>query len=159
MKKENMLTYLEQQLEKKLGNYDFAIDWHTKSHTVEVIVVLYAQNQAEQAIEDTVGTQTEEEVIEFEDSLLLFDPSKSTPPTDDYLAILPFEGKKGLPKQTITAIATYLNDVLTEGESDLMDFLADDEAEIFELNWQAEAFEKILATTKESTDYVAYPKY
>lgn len=158
MKKENMLTYLEQQLEKKLGNYDFAIDWNTKSHTVEVIVVLYAQNQGEQAIEDTLGTQTEEEVIEFEDSLLLYDPSKSTPPAEDYLATIPFEGKKGLPKQTIIAMATYLNEVLTEGESDLMDFLADDEAEVFELNWQEDAFEKVLAATK-TTDYVAYPKY
>lgn len=158
MKKENMLTYLEQQLEKKLGEYDFAIDWNTKSHTVEVIVVLYAQNQGEQAIEDTLGTQTEEEVIEFEDSLLLFDPSKSIPSAGDYLATIPFEGKKGLPKSTINAIATYLNDVLTEGESDLMDFLADDEAEVFELNWQVEAFEKVLAATK-PTDYVAYPKY
>ena len=159
MKKENLLTYLEAQLEKQLGDYDFAIDWNTKDHTVEVIVVLYAQNQAGTEIEDATGVNTEEDVIEFEDSVLLYDPSRGEVDPEEYLAVLPYAGKKGLDKRTIDVLARYLREVLTTGESDLLDFLGDEEAAIFELKWEQAAFEELLAASKASTDFVAYPKY
>lgn len=160
MKKANLLTYLEEQLEKYLGDYDFAIDWNTRQHTVEVIVVLYAQNQGASEIEDATGVNSSEEVIEFEDSLLLVDGTRG-PVTDDenYLTVLAYDGKKGLPKRTIIALAKYLRDVLTEGHSDLIDFLGDEEASIFELNWQDEVFEEALANATGPADYVPYPKY
>lgn len=159
MKKDNMLYFLEAQLEKKFGDYDFAIDWNTKNHTVEVIGVIYAQNQTDQAIEDTEGVHSEEEVIEFEDSLVLYNPDKFTPNEEDYLAMVPYEGKKGIQKRVLVAVATYFKDVLTEGESDLLDFLGDEEAEVFELKWDNAAFEKVLSEVTGLTDYTAYPKY
>ena len=44
MKKATMLTYLEEQLEKHLGDYEVGLDWDRKNHTIEVIVRLYAEN-------------------------------------------------------------------------------------------------------------------
>lgn len=159
MKKDNLLTYLEEQLEKYLGDYDFAIDWNTRQHTVEVIVVLYAENKEASEIEDATGVNTTEEVIEFEDSVLLYDPTRGEVESDDYLAVLPYEGKKGLSKRTIITLAKYLRDCLTEGESDLIDFLTNEEADIFELTWNADVFAENLATAGGPTDYVAYPKF
>ena len=154
-----MLTYLEAQLEKQLGDYDFAIDWDTKKHTVEVIVVLYAQNKGEQAFEDTEGVQSEEEIIEFEDSLLLYNPARGSVAADGYLTTIPYEGKKGLKKATIIALASYLKDILTEGESDLLDFLNDEAAEVFELKWADDKFAEKLTEIKEPADFAVYPKY
>lgn len=160
MKKEHMLTFLEKQLEKNLGDYDFAIDWDAKSHTVEVIAVLYAQNQGSEAIADLDGIETEEEVIEFEDSVLLYDPAKGdVVDEEDYLAVIPYEGKKGIQKKVLITLAKYLGQVLTEGESDLMDFLANEDAEVFELQWNQVEFEKQLADATGPTEYVPYPKY
>lgn len=159
MKKENMLTFLEKQLEKHLGEYDFAIDWDTKNHRIEVIAVLYAQNQEAAEITDTEGVQSEEEVIEFEDSLIIYDPSKGSETDEEYLAAIPYEGKKGLPKATIMTIAKYLGQVMTEGESDLIDFLNNEDQEVFELKWDQAAYEKMLSEATGPTDYVAYPKY
>lgn len=160
MKKDNMLTFLEKQLEKHLGDYDFAIDWDTKNHTVEVIAVLYAQNQGSEAIADLDGIETEEEVIEFEDSLLLFDPARGTVVDEEaYLTMIPYEGKKGMQKKVLMTIASYLAQVLTEGESNLMDFLADEQADVFELQWHQETFEQLLAEATGPTEYVPYPKY
>lgn len=160
MKKDkHMLYFLEAQLEKYLGNYDFAIDWNTKQHTVEVIAVIYAENKADQVIDDATGVQTEEEIIEFEDSLMLYNPEKFTPDSADYLTTIPYEGKKGMKKAVITALAKYLGEVLTEGESDLLDFLSDNEAEVFELNWNQETFADMLAAANKTTEYIAYPKY
>lgn len=160
MKKEkNMLYFLESQLEKYLGNYDFAIDWNTKQHTVEVISVIYAENNTEQVIDDATGVQTSEDVIEFEDSLILYNPDKFTPNQDDYLTMIPYEGKKGMKKAVIITLAKYLGEVLTEGENTLLDFLNDAESEVFELDWNQSAFDKLLEKANESTDFIAYPKY
>lgn len=159
MRKDNLLTYLEEQLEKYLGDYDFAIDWNTRQHTVEVIVVLYAENKKANEIEDATGVNTTEDVIEFEDSILIYDPARGDIEQDEYLAVLPYEGKKGMSKRTLIALAKYLRDVLTEGESDLIDFLTDEEADIFELKWDADVFAANLATAGGPTDYVAYPKF
>ena len=161
MNKENMLTYLEAQLEKHLGEYDFAIDWDTKKHTVEVIVVLYAQNQGEEAFEDAAGVQSEEDVIEFEDSLLLYNPARGAVAADDYLTTIPYEGKKGMEKTMIIAIASYLKDILIEGESDLLDFLNDEEEdqEVFELHWEEAKFTEKLAEVTGPAGFAAYPNY
>lgn len=160
MKKEkNMLYFLEAQLEKFLGDYDFAIDWNTKKHTVEVVAVIYAENKNEQTIDDVQGVQTAEEVIEFEDSIMLYGPTKFVPDETEYLTTIPYEGKKGIKKAVLIALAKYLGEVLTEGENQLLDFLGDDTVEVFELNWNSENFAKILVEANQSTDYIAYPKY
>lgn len=162
MKKENMLTYLESRLQATLTEYDFAIDWETKNHTVEVIVRIYAGNQENQSIEDSEGVLSEEEVIEFEDGVLFYNPAKADFDPEDYLTTFPYEGKKGLKKSFIHAFAIYLAEVLTEGESDLLDFLNDEELEVFELKWNEEAFNVVLAQQEKAIktdEYVAYPSY
>lgn len=123
MKKNNMLEYLDKQLEKELKEYDFAIDWHTRTHTVEVMVVLYAHNNQHVKVKDLNGIQSEEEIIEFEDMILLYPEDKPVENIENYLAVIPYEGKKGMKKGTIEAIATYMSQVVEQGESDLMDFL------------------------------------
>ncbi|MGX6962342.1 DUF3013 family protein [Vagococcus xieshaowenii] len=162
MKKMNMLEYLDKQLEKEMQDYDFAIDWNTKAHTVEVMVVLYAHNNKSVTIADLDGIESEEEVIEFEDAILLAPEGKFTGDPDDYLAVLPYAGKKGMKQGTITAIAKYLYQVVAQGESDLMDFLQDETQEVFELYWDQDAFAAIeaeqLAKSQGQTEW-PYPRY
>lgn len=162
MKKKNMLEFLDKQLEKELGDYDFAIDWDTKNHTVEIIVVLYAHNNQSVTLADLDGIQSEEEVIEFEDAILLAPEGKYSGEADDYLAVLPYAGKKGLKQGTIEAIASYLSQVVAQGEGNLMDFLQDETQEVFELYWDQEAFAKIeaerLAKSQGQTEW-PYPRY
>lgn len=74
MKKMNLLAYLDEQIEKKINNYDIALDWDTKNHTIEIIVRLFAENNANLEIDDAEGIISEEEIIEFEDGILLYDP-------------------------------------------------------------------------------------
>lgn len=99
MKKATMLTYLEEQLEKHLGDYEVGLDWDRKNHTIEVIVRLYAENNEQVAIDDVDGTLSEEEFIEFEDGLLFYNPQKSVVDDEEYLVTIPYEGKKGYAKQ------------------------------------------------------------
>ncbi|MGO3731859.1 MAG: DUF3013 family protein [Vagococcus sp.] len=158
MKKETMLTELERQLEKQLIDIDFAIDWNTKQHSVEVIIVLFAENKEGDTIEDEGGVVTEENVIEFEDAVLFYSQDKEMFDEEDYLAMLPFDRKKGISKAYIQAFAGYLNEVATEGQDDLLDFLSDDSIDVFELKWNDDVFAERIATI-DTKQAMPYPKF
>ncbi|WP_165866621.1 DUF3013 family protein [Vagococcus vulneris] len=159
MKKDNILTYLETSLEKALGDIDFAIDWNKRQHTIEVIIALYAENSDHEAIEDDEGVVSEEAVIEFQDSVLFYmDGKLPDVNTDDYLTMLSFDKKKGLPKAYLDVFSTYLAEVAVEGQSDLLDFLTDDSIEVFELHWDDEEF-SVRINQAEFTEMAAYPSY
>ncbi|GAA2903682.1 DUF3013 family protein [Enterococcus pseudoavium] len=158
MAKETMITYLDSYLNKKIPDYELALDWDTKNRSFEIAFRLYAENKGQIEIDDVDGVASEEEIIEFEDAILLVDPAKSTYDADDFLAVIPYEGKKGMKKNELTAVVDYLKDVIEEGQSDLLDFLADDsEDAIFEMNWDDAVFK---ATIKPSdSNYLPYPSY
>ncbi|EOI03089.1 hypothetical protein UAY_00836 [Enterococcus moraviensis ATCC BAA-383] len=161
MKKETMLTYLDQQITKKITEYDVALDWNTRNHSIEVVFRLFAENKTHEQIDDAAGTLSEEEIIEFEDGVLFYNPEKTSVEEEDYLAVIPYEGKKGIKKSVLDGFVAYLNEVLTEGQSDLLDFLTDEDQEVFELKWSNEEFEKaVQAYQKADSDvYIAYPSY
>ncbi|MBO0470973.1 DUF3013 family protein [Enterococcus sp. DIV0242_7C1] len=161
MKKPTILTYLDQQLTKKITEYDVALDWNTKNHSIEVVFRLFAENSAHEQIDDASGTLSEEEIIEFEDGILLFNPEKSVVDEEDYLAVIPYEGKKGIKQSILDGLVDYLNEVLNEGQSDLLDFLTDEEQEIFELKWSETAFNEAVQNyqTADGDTYIAYPSY
>lgn len=46
MTKETLITYLDKQLTKKITEYDTAIDWDAKNHTIELVIRLFAENAA-----------------------------------------------------------------------------------------------------------------
>lgn len=161
MKKTTMLTYLDQQITKNITEYDVALDWNTRNHSIEVVFRLFAENTAHEQIDDAIGTVSEEEIIEFEDGVLFYNPEKTSVDEDDYLAVIPYEGKKGIKQSVLDGFVTYLNEVLTEGQSDLLDFLTDENQEVFELKWSDEAFEKAVQQYQKADGdtYIAYPSY
>lgn len=161
MKKATMLTYLDERITKEITEYDVALDWNAKNHSIEVVFRLFAENTDREKIDDADGTLSEEEIIEFEDGVLFYNSEKSIVDEADYLAVIPYEGKKGIKKSILDGFVTYLNDVLAEGQSDLLDFLTDEEQELFELKWSDEAFWKAVEQYNKSDGdlYIAYPSY
>ena len=66
--------------------------------------------------------------------------------------------KKAFHVNFLAYFAETLNDVATKGLDDLMDFLADENATDFALEWDTESFENGKVALKE-TEYFAYPRY
>lgn len=159
MAKETMLTFLDTQLNKKMNDYEVAIDWDPKNHTIELVFLLFAQNKEQWQIDDVSGVKTEEEVIEFEDGILLYNPEKSKFNQEDYLACLPYEGKKGLPQKDLAGLVDYLKEILEQGTSDLIDFLSDETLEIFELTFDEEKYQTATKKYTNETAYIPYPSY
>lgn len=156
MAKFGFLSVLEEELDKHL-NYDFAMDWDKKNHALEVTFVLEAQNSSAIETVDDQGETSSEDIV-FEDYVLFYNPVKSRFDAEDYLVTIPYEPKKGLSREFLAYFAETLNEVATEGLSDLMDFLTDDSIEEFGLSWGTDAFENGRAELKE-TEFYAYPRY
>lgn len=156
MAKFGFLSVLEEELEKQL-DVDFAIDWDKRNHAVEVVVVLEAQNQSEVAVIDDMAEVSQDDIV-FEDFVLFYNPAKTKFDSDDYLVTIPYEPKKGLSREFLAYFAETLNEVATEGLSDLMDFLQDDTIPEFALKWDHEAFEKGKADLQEK-EWFGYPRY
>lgn len=157
MAKETMITYLDDYLNKKIPDYELALDWDTRNHSFEIAFRIYAENKGQIEIDDVDGVASEEEVIEFEDAILLVDPAKTVYDPADFLAVIPYEGKKGMKKSELTAVVDYLKEVIEEGQSDLLDFLADDsEDAVFEMKWDEAAYKALI---KAGSDYLPYPSY
>lgn len=159
MAKETMLSFLDKQLTKKMADYDVAIDWDVKNHTIELVFLLFAENKEQWLIDDSAGVGSEEEVIEFEDGIILYNPGKSKLAKEDYLAALPFEGKKGMKKNELAGLVDYIKEILDEGQSDLLDFLDQEESEVFELTFDPERYAACVAKYQGQEQMIAYPSY
>ena len=135
MAKFGFLDVLEEVLEKGF-TYDFEMNWDKRNFAVEVSFLLEAENSSGALLTDAEGVESAENIV-YEDAVLFYNPAKSRFDENDYLATIPY-GEKGL--------------------DDLMDFLADEAAEEFSVNWDKEAFESGIADLSE-TEFYKYPRY
>ena len=156
MSKYGFLSVIEEEMDKHFA-YDYAMDWDKKNHAVELTFVLEAQNASGVETIDDQGEVSSEDIV-FEDYVLFYNPAKSTFDADDYLVTIPYDPKKGLSREFLAYFAQTLNEIATQGLDDLMDFLSDETAIDFGLDWDAEAFEKGIAELVEG-EFYPYPRY
>ncbi|MCI7677229.1 MAG: DUF3013 family protein [Streptococcus orisratti] len=156
MSKYGFLSVIEEEMDKHFA-YDYAMDWDKKNHAVELTFVLEAQNASGVETIDDQGEVSSEDIV-FEDYVLFYNPAKSTFDADDYLVTIPYDPKKGLSREFLAYFAQTLNEIATQGLDDLMDFLSDETAIDFGLDWDTEAFEKGRAELVEG-EFYPYPRY
>ena len=156
MSKYGFLSVLKEEMDKHF-HYDYALDWNKKNHAVELSFVLEVQNADSVETIDDKGEVSNEDII-FEDYVLFYNPAKSKFDADDYLVTVPYDPKKGLSREYLAYFAQTLNDVAIQGLDDLMDFLTDETATDFSLEWDTETFYNGRAELEE-TEYYGYPRY
>lgn len=159
-KKENMLQFMNQMIDRYIDEaYDVTIDWQPRTHHIEVTFRLFAENNHDMTIVDVEEVEAAE-VIEFEDQLLFYD-GKQNIEAANYLQTFSFDRKQGIKKAEIAAIFKTLRTVLDEGQSDLLDFMTDEETLEFELHWLADECQmnRLQAEKEYGNDMVAYPKF
>ncbi len=163
MQQADLLTFLENGLGQLDFDGDLDLGWQKKERTFSIDLIFYAQNNDHQEITDSEGVLSNEEIITFVDSILIYDEQKFDPSMvqQDYLICLPFAGKQGWSLAYGQAFLTYLQIILDNGQSDLLDFLNNSEAEIFELEWSKDEFAKILAAEEKQlqNQRLLYPKF
>ena len=134
---------------------DVSLDWDKKSHSFVVDLVFYIENKAGQQMEDADGILSDEPIIAFSDAILIYDGKKGLAgyDADDFLACLAFDGKEGWSLAYGKAFLTYLQIIMDNGTRDLLKFFADDEDEVFELEWSDEEFSRLLKNAESENDF------
>lgn len=156
MAKYGFLSVLEEELEKHF-HYDFAINWDKKNHAVEVSFILEIQNIKGIETLDLDGVLSNEDIA-LEEFVLFYNPQKTHFSPEDYLVAIPYDAKKGFSREYLAYFAEVLNNVADDGLDGMLDFLADEESEEFEMIWDSEGFSKGLGNLKEGISY-PYPRY
>ena len=158
-KKETIVTELKKQLQEALNErYDFALDLDSYHHRITLYFRLFVENKESLVIEDSAGVLADD-IIEFEDCIIFHQARDLS--CDDALATFVFDRKQGMEKAQLYAVANTLNEVLEEGESDLLDFVTDPDKEEFELQFDEEKYQAYYEQGKEKygATKVGYPKF
>lgn len=156
MSKFGFLSILEEEMDKYF-TYDYSINWDKRNHAVELSFILEVENAGRIETIDADGEQSSEDIA-LEEFVVFYNPGKSKIDEEDYLTRIPYLPKKGLSREFLAYFAKTLNDVATQALDDLMDFLEDDEATDFEIEWPNEAFEAGRLELEETRLY-PYPRY
>lgn len=156
MAKYGFLEKLEEALDQHFP-YDYELNWDKKNHAVELAFIIEAQNSSGIETIDEDGTATSEDIC-LEEYVLFYNQDKSRFDAADYLVALPFDAKKGLSVEFLTYFAGFLKETADQGLDDLMDFLANPEAQEFAIAWDSDGFEKGRADLVEG-EFYPYPRY
>ncbi|MFC4651710.1 DUF3013 family protein [Lactococcus nasutitermitis] len=155
MAKHGFLDILDEELEKNF-NYDYEINWDKRNFAVEISFLLEAENVQHIALTDAEGVESDENII-YEDSIIFYNPVKSHFDSEDYLTAISYP-EKGLSREFLAYFTEYLQETVDTGMDDLIDFLTDDSAEEFSINWDNEKFLTELSKISE-TEFFKYPRY
>ncbi|CAM3103429.1 DUF3013 family protein [Lactococcus hircilactis] len=155
MGKYGFLEVLQDELEKNL-TYDFEMNWDKKNFSMEVNFILEANNPMNIELTDADGVESSENII-YEDAIIFYNPAKSHFDENDYLAAIPYTDK-GLSREFLAYFSEFLQETAHQGLDDLMDFLEDDDAEVFSMVWDEAAFQRGLSALTETIFY-KYPRY
>lgn len=167
MAKQTFDDYLFQGIQDLDFDGTVQLNWDQQAHVFEVNFTMSVANSGHVDLEWTDATDDQpfnDDVVDYEDGVLFFDQNRlnGADYSDDYLTMLPFDGKKGLSQAVLDAFLTSFQEALDDGESDLMDFLdADSTAETFVLKWPQQRFTQLLADSSETakTTFLPYPSY
>lgn len=159
--KQTLPDFLAKGIEQLDFDGDVQLTWNENKRTFNLELTFFAQNNLHDAIFDLTGVESDEPIVTFVDAILIYDRTSFDPAqiTNDYLVCLPFAGKEGWSLAMGRAFFRYLQIVLDNGESDLLDFLNDQEVAVFELEWSSSEFEEILQHYKhENTQRLTIPE-
>ncbi|KRL04292.1 DUF3013 family protein [Liquorilactobacillus oeni] len=153
----DLFEFLKNGLSKLDFDGKLELTQNKEQYTLTIEMTFVMEKRARALFLEMTGETSPKPAITFVDAILLydryhFDPAKVQ---DEYLTCLPFEGTKGWEVAKAEALLTYLQILLDNSQSDLIDFLnSSDSSELtlFELEWSDEEFSRILAQKQQAQD-------
>lgn len=160
MKKTDLLAYLDEKMQKLDFDGNLSLNWDKKQHTFTIGMEFFVENHSIREIIDAENVKSLEPVINFYDEILLYDQTVNLKAeSENYLVCLSFDGKKGWTQGKADAFLAVLQKTLDDGESDLLDFVNDENQEVFELKWDSNEFQQKQSDFSSETDRLKYPKF
>lgn len=160
----NMLDYIGDKMDALDFDGDLNLNWDKEAHVIELEYTMTVITDKDYTIEDQDGKDAESGEVSYDDAVLFYDKTKidGNEYAEDYLTVIPFAGKKGIDQQTVDGFFAYFQQVLDDGESDLLDFVdGTSEGDEFAVAFDPEELAKAIAaeSAKKADAFFAYPKY
>ncbi|MFD1428640.1 DUF3013 family protein [Lacticaseibacillus mingshuiensis] len=162
---ENMLDYIGDKMDALDFDGDLDLNWDKEAHVIEVELTMYVEAKEGYEVEDQDGQTLEDgDEVDYADAILFYDATRMNGQdyADNYLAVVPFEGKKGISQAAVVALFDQLQTLLDDGESDLLDFVdGTSDAETFSLQFDNAAYQAAVEAQPEAAKqtFYPYPKY
>jgi hypothetical protein len=159
----DMVSLIKLKLEEQHLPCEWRLEWHKTFHTVEIVLLLEVVHPPDNTLWDKHGSTNYEDTFIFEDSILLYDRQNSKIRTDEYLASVPFDRKKGMQGGLVDTLVKNIRLTVNAANNELRDFLLDRGEPLFEMHWNEQNFLASLDTLKKigryDETYYRYPKY
>ena len=117
------------------------------------MLLLEVSYPPDNSISDIYGHSNHEDRFIFEDSVLLYDRASSKIKTEEYLASIAFDRKKGIQGGLAEAVVKNIRLSVGDANSRLRSFLKNEGDPSFELHWNEVNFIQTIETLKETGRY------
>lgn len=150
---ESISNYIDKELKNVLPNFKWRLIKNTKKKMIELYISFYVETKEEVQVQDSLGQNNEPGGVQFEDIICFYDPAYSHVKPQNYLAAIAFDSHTGLEKGFVDAILRQINLTTKQGMVDLKEFLSNDLAGEFELNWNDNHLNSLIQTMKDTNRY------
>ncbi|WP_127848235.1 DUF3013 family protein [Lacticaseibacillus hulanensis] len=159
-----MLDYIGDKMDALDFDGDLNLNWDKEAHVIELEYTMTVTTDQEYQIQNQEGDVAESGEVSYDDAVLFYDKTKINGDDykEDYLTIIPFAGKKGIDQATVDGFFEYFQQVLDDGESDLLDFVdGTSEGDEFAVQFDQDALDAAIAQqpAPKADVFYAYPKY
>lgn len=160
----NMLDYIGDKMDALDFDGDVNLNWDKEAHVIELEYIITVATNQDFQIEDQEGETAADGSVSYEDAVLFFDQTRMNGAdyADQYLTVIPFNGKKGISQASVDAFFDYFQQVLDDGESDMLDFVdGTSDEDQFEVKFDEDEYARLVSAQPEEKAKVfyGYPKY
>lgn len=149
----DLAKYIAEELKILHPFYQWKVIKDTKKQLIEVKVTFNLEVDDSLQVQDVIGKNNESGYIQFEDSICFYDPAISHIQPKNYLKAISFNNQLGIDKGLVFSYLKQLNIVLSQGRTQLEEFVSDTTIGEFELKWRSNDLNQTIDTLKETNRY------
>ncbi|MCC5894816.1 MAG: DUF3013 family protein [Alkalibacterium sp.] len=150
---DSISNYIDSELKEVLPNFKWRLIKNSKKKLIELYISFNVETGEDIQVQDTLGQNNEPGNVQFEDVICLYDPAYSHVSPQNYLAAIAFDSNIGIEKGYLDAILRQINLTTKQGMVELREFLSDDFAGEFKLNWNENNLNSLIKTMKDTNRY------
>lgn len=153
MMKTDLIDYIYHKMIENAKNYQWRMVSDRHKRALEIYFVVSLDQTADYFVQDVNGQVNQNEFIQFEDVVCIYDADNHRIVPDNYLYALPFNVDEGIEEGHVDALLKQLNIIIAGANSQLREFLLDEKQTEFELEWHQRNFENTIATLQNTKNY------
>lgn len=149
----DLTQYIYEKMLSHTKNYQWRIVADSHKNALELYFVVSIENTTGQYVQDVNGQVNENNLIQFEDVICIYDETNNRIEPENYLYALPFNVEVGIEKGHVDALLKQLNIIVAGAKSKVREFLLDASQDEFSLEWHELNFKNTIDTLKNTNNY------